>query len=134
MHRISLLPIRLMALLITFSYHATAAISTVTITVSSPAIPTSTPYTNDAAFKSAMLAAHNFYRSEHNVSNLAWNDTSAAYASTWAGNCVFKHSVSISSSSSLPCIPLLSRSSARFSTHSSGSELQKIPFKPIQTK
>lgn len=85
-----------MALLMTFSYHATAAIiSTITITVSSPAIPTSTSYTNDAAFKSAMLAAHNFYRREHNVSDLAWNDTSAAYASRWAGNCVFKHSVSI---------------------------------------
>ncbi|PSS27692.1 hypothetical protein M430DRAFT_112722, partial [Amorphotheca resinae ATCC 22711] len=39
-----------------------------------------------------MLAAHNFYRREHNVSDLAWNDTSAAYASRWAGNCVFKHS------------------------------------------
>jgi len=39
-----------------------------------------------------MINAHNFYRSEHNVSNVSWNDTSATYASNWAKACVFKHS------------------------------------------
>jgi hypothetical protein len=41
-----------------------------------------------------MLAAHNFYRGEHNASDLSWNDTSAEFAANWAKPCLFKHSVS----------------------------------------
>ena len=39
-----------------------------------------------------MLAAHNFYRLEHNATALSWNSTSAAYAANWASKCAFKHS------------------------------------------
>lgn len=38
-----------------------------------------------------MLAAHNFYRSEHNASALTWNTTSAKYGANWAAQCMFKH-------------------------------------------
>jgi hypothetical protein len=88
------LPSRLMVLLI-FVSNAAAAGSTITVTTTSPATPTSSSYTSDSDFESAMLTAHNFYRGEHNVSNLSWNDTSATYASNWAKACVFQHSVSL---------------------------------------
>ena len=88
-------PITQLALFLTLLHYATAAISTITITGNAPAVPTSSSYTSDSDFKSSMLKAHNFYRGEHNASNLSWNDTSAEYASNWANACVFKHSVSI---------------------------------------
>jgi len=39
-----------------------------------------------------MLNAHNFYRGEHGVGELKWNDTSAKFAAGWAKGCVFQHS------------------------------------------
>ncbi|KAM3077605.1 hypothetical protein ACMFMG_006939 [Clarireedia jacksonii] len=70
----------------------TRAGSTKTITASATPQPTSSSYTSDSEFESDMLKAHNFYRSEHNVSNLIWNDTSADYARNWSRGCVFEHS------------------------------------------
>ena len=83
--------------LFAFSRNALAspAVSTITTTATSPAVPTSTSFTSDSDFESAMLAAQNFYRLEHNVTALTWNDTSAKYAANWADNCEFKHSVSL---------------------------------------
>ncbi|RDL36903.1 uncharacterized protein BP5553_06255 [Venustampulla echinocandica] len=68
-------------------------VGTVTIT-SSGAAPTanSTSYTNKAVFEKDILAAHNFYRAEHNATTLKWNDTSAKYASKWSARCEFEHS------------------------------------------
>ncbi|KAI5477805.1 extracellular SCP domain protein Pry1 [Pseudohyphozyma bogoriensis] len=37
------------------------------------------------------LTAHNTFRATHHVSALAWNDTLAQVALTWADNCVFEH-------------------------------------------
>jgi uncharacterized protein YkwD len=79
-------------LLLTSSTRANPAPQVSTVTLSAAASPTSSSYTSDSAFRSAMLTAHNFYRSEHNASALAWNDTSASYASNWASKCQFKHS------------------------------------------
>lgn len=62
-----------------------------TVTVSTPPAPTSTSYTSDPVFRDDMLAAHNFYRSEHNASALTWNSTSAKYAANWAFQCRFSH-------------------------------------------
>jgi hypothetical protein len=87
-------PICLLALLLIFTHNAAAATSIITVSQTSPPMPTSSSYTSDSDFQSAMLIAHNFYRGEHNASNLSWNDTSATYASNWAKPCVFKHSVS----------------------------------------
>ena len=42
-----------------------------------------------------MLTAHNFYRDEHGVEDLVWNETSAEFAADWAEGCRFEHSVSI---------------------------------------
>lgn len=39
-----------------------------------------------------MLETHNRYRSEHNVTDLSWNETSAEFAAEWAERCVFEHS------------------------------------------
>jgi uncharacterized protein YkwD len=78
--------------------HVHASTSTVLYTLTASAAassstPGSTQYTDDAAFQSTMLDAHNFFRDEHNASALAWNDTSRTYATGWAGKCVFQHSV-----------------------------------------
>ena len=73
---------------------ATAKTITVTtVTESAISQPTSTSYTSDSQFQSDMVAAHNFYRGEQNVSNLEWNDTSAKIARDWSKRCVFEHSV-----------------------------------------
>ncbi|TVY73308.1 Repressed by EFG1 protein, partial [Lachnellula suecica] len=71
----------------------TAAAATITITQSAAPTPTSPSYTSDTTFQKDVLAAHNFYRGEHNASALVWNSTSAATASKWAAGCAFKHSV-----------------------------------------
>ncbi|ATZ46294.1 hypothetical protein BCIN_01g09180 [Botrytis cinerea B05.10] len=72
---------------------ATAKTITVTtVTESAISQPTSTSYTSDSQFQSDMVAAHNFYRGEQNVSNLEWNDTSAKIARDWSKRCVFEHS------------------------------------------
>ena len=72
-----------------------ADVSTILITQTSASSPvqTSSQYTSDSDFKNALVAAHNFFRDEHNASALAWNDTSATYAAKWAAPCAFKHSV-----------------------------------------
>jgi uncharacterized protein YkwD len=57
------------------------------------AVSTSSQYISDSDFQSALIAAHNFFRDEHNASALSWNDTSAKYAANWAKPCIFKHSV-----------------------------------------
>jgi hypothetical protein len=54
---------------------------------------TSSEYTSDSTFQSALLTAHNFFRDEHNASALTWNVTSAKYASDWTQGCSFQHSV-----------------------------------------
>lgn len=63
-----------------------------TIVVTAP-VPTSTSYTSSDAFRNSMLTAHNFYRKEHNATDLKWNDTSARFAARWADRCEFEHSV-----------------------------------------
>lgn len=55
-------------------------------------LPTPLDYTSDSAFREAALDAHNFYRAQHNVSNLVWNDTLADSARRWSEGCVFEHS------------------------------------------
>jgi len=71
---------------------ALASVSTVTVSQTAPATPTSTSYTNDQDFQNAILAATNFYRSEHGTAALKWNDTSAKFALNWSQGCVFQHS------------------------------------------
>jgi len=88
-----LLPSSLVLLL--FASTALADVSTTIITMTAPPVPASTSYTNDQTFQNDMLAATNFYRSEHGVAPLAWNATSAKYAVNWSSACNFVHSVSI---------------------------------------
>ena len=71
-----------------------ADVSTVTQTAIPTPSPTSSQYTSDSDFQSALLKAHNFFRDEHNATALTWNDTSASYAANYAKGCAFKHSVS----------------------------------------
>jgi hypothetical protein len=87
---------------------ALTSVSTITVSETAPATPTSTSYTNDQTFQSDMLAATNFYRSEHGVAAVTWNATSAQYALNWSSKCVFKHSV---------CIYLLSSLSVHLFPH-----------------
>ena len=68
-------------------------VSTVTVAA---AQPTNAPsYVDDQKFQSAVLNSTNFYRDEHNATALKWNDSLADYASSYAGNCKFQHSVSL---------------------------------------
>ena len=67
----------------------------VTVTASSAPSPTSPSYTDAETFQQDMLTAHNFYRDEHGVEDLVWNETSAEFAADWAEGCRFEHSVSI---------------------------------------
>jgi len=68
-------------------------VSTIIATVTAAPAPASTSYTNDTIFHSQILLAHNFYRTEHGVKNLTWNDTSARTAQKYSAGCVWKHSV-----------------------------------------
>ncbi|XMA14312.1 hypothetical protein WAI453_007103 [Rhynchosporium graminicola] len=45
-------------------------------------------------FARDILDAHNFYRNEHGVPDLSWNESSAELAGRWARGCRFVHSVS----------------------------------------
>jgi len=85
-----LLPTSIALLLYTGS--TLASVSTVTVSATAPATPTSTSYTSDSAFQSDMLSATNFYRNEHGVAALTWNATSAKYAANWSSKCNFEHS------------------------------------------
>jgi len=96
--RTPLLPAPLLAvILLTPIPVLSQGISTVLSTVTTGSAPAATAsassqYTSDSDFQSAMLDAHNFYRTEHNASALTWNSTSTTYASNWANGCAFKHS------------------------------------------
>jgi len=71
---------------------ALASVSTIVVTQSAPPAPTSTSYTSDQGFQNDILAATNFYRSEHGVAAVTWNATSAKYAVNWSSKCNFAHS------------------------------------------
>lgn len=77
-----------------FAGTALASASTVVVTMSAPPAPTSTSYTSDQGFQNDILAATNFYRSEHGVAPVTWNATSAKHALNWSSKCNFEHSVS----------------------------------------
>ncbi|KAF2178534.1 PR-1-like protein [Zopfia rhizophila CBS 207.26] len=62
------------------------------MTASAAPAPTSTQYTNEKAFKDAVLNGTNTYRKQHNATALTWNDTLAEYAEGWSDKCQFKHS------------------------------------------
>ncbi|KAJ5032323.1 uncharacterized protein L3040_008930 [Drepanopeziza brunnea f. sp. 'multigermtubi'] len=49
-------------------------------------------FTDAATFQNDTIAAHNFYREQHGVGDLQWNDTSASFAAEWAAACNFEHS------------------------------------------
>ncbi|PBP17328.1 extracellular SCP domain protein Pry1 [Diplocarpon rosae] len=89
MHRFPLLSG--LSLLLSASYVLVATVSTVTAAAAAPP-PTSSSYTDPATFRKNILDAHNFYRGEHGVHDVAWNATSATYAANWAKACNFAHS------------------------------------------
>jgi uncharacterized protein YkwD len=65
-----------------------------TITVQEAA-PTDVPeWNDDKTFTSAILNSTNFYRGEHNASDVAWNDTLADFANDYldSGSCTMEHS------------------------------------------
>ena len=69
---------------------------TSTITFSVP-LPSSTQisstYSADADFQSSILNSTNFYRKQHNASDLIWNNSLATYAASYAEKCLWAHSV-----------------------------------------
>lgn len=65
---------------------------TVTTYVASPSTPASPQYTDSLTFRTSLLNSTNFYRWQHNASDLAWNDSLASYASSYAAKCVWAHS------------------------------------------
>ena len=70
--------------------------STITATASgTSSTPTelSTSLTSDTEFRSSMLNSTNFYRAQHNATDLTWNETLATYATSYAEKCLWKHSV-----------------------------------------
>ena len=74
-------------------------ISTVATVTQSAPTPSYSSYNNFNQFESDMVDGQNFFRREHNVTDLVWNQTSASYAADYSGQCQFKHSVCI-------CLPL----------------------------
>lgn len=69
-----------------------AAQSTVVVTVG-PTIPTSAPEFVNDTFTSAILNSTNFYRAEHNASDVKWNTTLEDYAQDYLkSTCDFEHS------------------------------------------
>jgi recyclin-1 len=67
----------------------------VTVTVTPSTVPDSPSYTNPALFENDILNQTNYYRRQHNASDLIWNETLATYAKQWAEPCAWKHSVRI---------------------------------------
>lgn len=69
---------------------------TSTITLSVP-LPSSTQisstYSADADIQSSVLNSTNFYRKQHNASELTWNSSLATYAASYAEKCLWAHSV-----------------------------------------
>lgn len=67
--------------------------STIVVTVG-PTIPTNAPeFVNEETFTSAILNSTNFYRTEHNASDVVWNSTLEDYASDYLDStCDFEHS------------------------------------------
>lgn len=65
-----------------------------TVTVA-PAVPTEEPeWNDDDAFTSAVLNSTNFYRTEHNASDVTWNTTLEEFAVDYLdeNGCEFEHS------------------------------------------
>jgi uncharacterized protein YkwD len=50
-------------------------------------------YTDDDAFKDAVLNVTNTYRKQHNATGLNWNESLANGAGEWSKRCIFEHSV-----------------------------------------
>lgn len=69
------------------------ASQTITIT-EAPSIPSEAPeFVNHAAFTSAILNRTNFYRGEHDASDVRWNQTLEKFASDYLDStCEFEHS------------------------------------------
>ncbi|MCJ1263277.1 hypothetical protein MMC22_003147 [Lobaria immixta] len=68
--------------------------STIISTVPSPSSTQVPPtYSSDADFRSSVLNSTNFYRKQHNASDLTWNNSLATYAASYAEKCLWEHSV-----------------------------------------
>lgn len=70
-------------------------VSSQTITITEgPTIPSQAPeFVDEDAFTSAILNITNFYREEHNASDVRWNKTLEDFASDYLdSSCEFKHS------------------------------------------
>jgi len=74
---------------------APTEIQIITVTAA-PSIPSEAPqYVSDEVFTSAVLNSTNFFRAEHNATDVAYNETLAAFASEYLSdneNCDFVHS------------------------------------------
>ncbi|KAI9158977.1 Protein PRY2 [Paramyrothecium foliicola] len=71
-----------------------AAAETVTVTAP-PSIPSEEPeFVDDDTFTSAILNSTNTFRTQHNASDLSWNDTLAEFAVDYLeeADCEFEHS------------------------------------------
>lgn len=55
--------------------------------------PVSESYTSTSKLQEAALTATNGFRSQHGAAPVAWNDTLAGMAQTWANRCRFEHSM-----------------------------------------
>lgn len=66
-----------------------------------PSIPTAASSSvemessNSSSLQSAVLNSTNFYRTQHQVEPVKWNDTLADFAEDYAKGCIWKHSVSL---------------------------------------
>ncbi|KAI0127101.1 CAP domain-containing protein [Xylariales sp. AK1849] len=70
-----------------------ASAQTIVVTVA-PTIPSNAPeFVNEDTFTSAILNSTNFYRTEHNASDVTWNSTLERYAEDYLDStCEFEHS------------------------------------------
>ncbi|MCJ1243833.1 hypothetical protein MMC30_001030 [Trapelia coarctata] len=71
----------------------TTLISTQIATVSPSSPTSSSQYTSGTDFRTSILNSTNFFRTEHNATALTWNDSLASYATNYANNCHWQHSV-----------------------------------------
>jgi hypothetical protein len=66
-----------------------------TVTVQPPSVtsaPDTSSYTNANKLEVDILNSTNFYRYEHNATELTWNASLASYAQSWASRCQWQHS------------------------------------------
>jgi hypothetical protein len=120
-------------LLPVFSFAQTIVVATQVVTVSPSAATSSSQYTSDSDFQSSILNSTNTFRSEHNATALTWNTSLATYASDYANNCVWQHSVRVNDPHSTAVKSIPSGADLLIETYSRAAHMARTSRKDMET-